>query len=221
MPFSRTGILGSGGGAGDVVGPGVSVDLDIALFDGITGKLIKDSAAKTTDFAPVAKGVTNGDAHDHNGGDGAQINHTTLSNIGTKTHAQIDAALGYSLHFGQISGQTPVDAATYYFSHSRWTGQGTGMIFCAKAGTIKAIYGIFTQAVGTNEASTLSILKNGVDNTVVSNTLAHNAATTPFSKVDLNIAVNAGDYLELKWICPIWVTNPTGVVLSADAWVET
>lgn len=41
-------------------------------------------------FAPIAKGVTNGDTHDHNGGDGAQINHTTLSNIGTNTHAQID-----------------------------------------------------------------------------------------------------------------------------------
>lgn len=37
--------------------------------------------------------VTNGNTHDHSGGDGAQINHTTLSNIGTNTHAQIDTAL--------------------------------------------------------------------------------------------------------------------------------
>jgi len=36
------------------------------------------------------RGVTNGDSHDHAGGDGAQINHTGLSNIGTNTHAQID-----------------------------------------------------------------------------------------------------------------------------------
>lgn len=43
-----------------------------------------------TIYAPITKGVTNGDSHDHNGGDGAQINHTTLSNIGTNTHAQID-----------------------------------------------------------------------------------------------------------------------------------
>jgi hypothetical protein len=41
-------------------------------------------------FAAVAAGVTGGNAHDHNGGDGAQINHATLSNIGTNTHAQID-----------------------------------------------------------------------------------------------------------------------------------
>ena len=34
--------------------------------------------------------VTNGNIHDHVGGDGAQINHTGLSNIGTNTHAVID-----------------------------------------------------------------------------------------------------------------------------------
>lgn len=45
-------------------------------------------------YAAVANGVTNGDSHDHNGGDGAQINHTTLSNIGTNTHATIDSHLG-------------------------------------------------------------------------------------------------------------------------------
>lgn len=54
-----------------------------------------DSAAyePTSTFAPAANGVTNGNSHDHSGGDGAQINHTTLSNIGTNTHAQIDTAI--------------------------------------------------------------------------------------------------------------------------------
>ncbi len=44
--------------------------------------------------AAFALGVTGGNAHDHSGGDGAQIDHTTLANKGTKTHADIDAALG-------------------------------------------------------------------------------------------------------------------------------
>jgi len=55
-----------------------------------------DTALDTTipaTYAPIAKGVTNGDSHDHNGGDGGQVNHTTLSNIGTNTHAQIDTAV--------------------------------------------------------------------------------------------------------------------------------
>ena len=41
--------------------------------------------------APATQGVTNGDAHDHSGGDGGQIAHTALSGVGTNTHAQIDA----------------------------------------------------------------------------------------------------------------------------------
>jgi hypothetical protein len=32
-------------------------------------------------YAPVAKGVTNGDSHDHSGGDGGQISYTGLANI--------------------------------------------------------------------------------------------------------------------------------------------
>lgn len=39
------------------------------------------------------EGVTGGDLHDHNGGDGAQIDHTTLSNKGISTHDDIDTAL--------------------------------------------------------------------------------------------------------------------------------
>jgi len=41
------------------------------------------SAAYTasTDYATSAKGVTNGDSHDHNGGDGAQIAYSTLGSI--------------------------------------------------------------------------------------------------------------------------------------------
>lgn len=35
-------ITGGGGGSGDVVGPSSAVDEDIAVFDGTTGKLIKD-----------------------------------------------------------------------------------------------------------------------------------------------------------------------------------
>lgn len=59
--------------------------------------------------ATTGTGVTNGNSHDHNGGDGAQINHTTLSNIGTNTHAQVDTHLAASApHSGHYkSGDSP------------------------------------------------------------------------------------------------------------------
>lgn len=53
--------------------------------------------------APAAKGVTNGDSHDHSGGDGAQIDHTTLANKGTNTHSQIDS------HIANTSNPHSVD----------------------------------------------------------------------------------------------------------------
>jgi hypothetical protein len=46
---------GGGGGSGDVVGPASSVDSEVALFDGVTGKLLKRASA--TGVAKVTSGV--------------------------------------------------------------------------------------------------------------------------------------------------------------------
>jgi hypothetical protein len=39
------------------------------------------AATASTDYAPAAQGVTNGNSHDHNGGDGAQIAYSNLSGL--------------------------------------------------------------------------------------------------------------------------------------------
>lgn len=45
---------GGGGGGGDVVGPAGAVDSRIALFDGVTGKLIKDSGSTVASVISTA-----------------------------------------------------------------------------------------------------------------------------------------------------------------------
>ena len=64
-------------------------------------------------LAPASKGVTNGDSHDHSGGDGNQIDHTTLSNAGSNTHAAIDSHLASTLNpHGTTAAQVGADVTT-------------------------------------------------------------------------------------------------------------
>jgi len=70
-----------------------ALNIDADTLDG------NDSAA----FALAAQGVTNGNTHDHSGGDGNQINHTTLSNIGANTHAQVDTHIAATAAHGVVS----------------------------------------------------------------------------------------------------------------------
>jgi hypothetical protein len=48
----------------------------------------------STDYAPAAQGVTNGNSHDHNGGDGAQIAYSSLSGLPTLGSLATLSALG-------------------------------------------------------------------------------------------------------------------------------
>ena len=64
-------------------------------------------------LAPAAKGVTNGDSHDHSGGDGGQIDHTALSNAGTNTHSAIDSHIASTLNpHGTTAAQVGADVTT-------------------------------------------------------------------------------------------------------------
>ena len=119
-----------------IVGAGASVPRNVKIFDDmyVDGNLFVNGGQAILS----TKQVTNGDSHDHLGGDGGQINHTSLSSIGTNTHAQIDthiatgahvtngdshnhvggdgAALNYSYVIGTFGGSVKVPASTTYYT---------------------------------------------------------------------------------------------------------
>jgi hypothetical protein len=89
---------------------GAWVDRTIAQF-------ITDlTAGLSALFAPLAKGVTNGDTHDHVGGDGAQIDHGGLAGLGDDDHTQYvkkSTLEGrYYLPFGVYTTISPITVAS-------------------------------------------------------------------------------------------------------------
>jgi hypothetical protein len=54
-------------------------------------------------YAIASKGVTNGDTHNHEGGDGDQISHNDLADKGTDSHATIDSHIDASVAHGVSS----------------------------------------------------------------------------------------------------------------------
>jgi hypothetical protein len=65
---------------------GTSVAENFVGFTNTDGRTLKDSGSKAADFAVAANGVTNGDSHDHAGGDGAQIDHGGLGGLSDADH---------------------------------------------------------------------------------------------------------------------------------------
>lgn len=77
-------------------------DAVISDHGALTGLADDDHAQYHTDargdarYAPIAKGVTNGDSHDHSGGDGAQIAYSGLSGLPTLGTAAATASSAYA-----------------------------------------------------------------------------------------------------------------------------
>lgn len=98
------GVTVGGSSVGDIV---TIDDTQTLTNKSISGEQIDSgtvAAARIADlsatYAVVALGVTNGNSHDHSGGDGSQINHTTLSNIGSNSHATIDSHISATAAHG-------------------------------------------------------------------------------------------------------------------------
>lgn len=132
---------------------------------------------------------------------------------------------GYALQVGSITFN-PADAATYYFgeqySLAPTTTAAIRRVMIPKSGTIKAAYLLcyVNGTLGSNTATTFKIRVNNSSDTDITTSAALNATPVNITNSSLSISVSAGDYIEIKMVCPTWPTNPTNVVFTGSIYIE-
>lgn len=149
-----------------------------------------------------------------------------LTSNGAGALPTFQAPGGYVLYIVTFSA-SPQDGITYFLSMSQAmtvytaSGNADSRLYIPKAGTVTACYGTFTCTAGSGQTSTLSIRLNNTTDTTVSSAIVMDAADNTFNNAALSIAVAAGDYLELKILCPTWTpTNPTVVRSSISIYIQ-
>lgn len=134
-------------------------------------------------------------------------------------------AAGVSAYAINIQALTssPADAATYYIGmmpKALTTTAGANKCYMRAAGTIKRVE-LYTYAgtAGTNENVSFYVRKNNTTDTLIQTV---GAATNEriFTNSSLSIAMAAGDYFEIKMVCPTWATNPLTFILGGYVYIE-
>lgn len=138
---------------------------------------------------------------------------TYISKGSSSTSDWIKQNGSYALQSSATAGNSPTDSSTYYFGQGLgWTSNaGYRKMFIPKTGIIKSAFIFFEQSAGTSETSSLYIRVNGTTDYLISNAIKNDAGINYFSNIALSISVSSGDYIEFKWITPIWATNPTAL----------
>lgn len=150
-------------------------------------------------------------------GTGAATFSNSVLNIPTPA-----TGLGYTLSVQALTS-SPADAQTIYFGQlpkAPVTAAGNSKIYIRKAGTIKMaqVY-CYSGTAGTNESWVMNIRLNNTTDTQIAS-VSQSTNERIFSNSSLNIAVVAGDYIEIKCVNPTWATNPLTTIFGGYIYIE-
>jgi len=150
----------------------------------VTMSSFRDSYLRTnldTIYALTAKGVTNGDSHDHNGGDGAQISFLNLSNSfndGEGNPADVGTAADGTSNYGArrdhvhaTANGSAVLGADYQITASDGTYADTGLSITLPSAGTYLITGTVRGAIQGTTANAFIVAKlyNSTDSADISN----------------------------------------------------
>ena len=131
---------------------------------------------------------------------------------------------GYALPIVAQIQSTPVDGETIYFGgivRDVTTTGGNRRMYIPRAGKIKAaIVSMYCGGTtGSNESISAYIRLNNTTDTLIQ-TVGNTDTWKTFSNASLDMAVTAGDYIEIKVVQPTWATNPTNVGWGGAVFIE-
>jgi len=171
-------------GGGDVFGPISATNNNIVVYDGATGKLIKDGGSTISSINSSINAVSS-NLFDHESDLNihyvmSAINHTVIQNIGTHTHAEIDTHIeDLNIHYPDV-----IDLSTYIRTSGSWVEFDPN----TKVET-SAMSNYTTTADFTGHTSNTSIhyVMSAIDHTVIKNIGTHSHTTIDSHINDLTI----------------------------------
>ena len=144
---------------------------------------------------------------------------TTRGNADTTLQGNIDAIKEYlNLSIG-VQNTTRNDNAILFWGQVPSAPETTGgrrRVYVSFHCHIKQVtISNWSLTAGTGENWSLYIRVNDTTDTLIQ-TIGVATNHRKWSNTSLNIELNAGDYFEIKEICPAWVTNPVGTQMSGN-----
>jgi hypothetical protein len=139
-------------------------------------------------------------------------NNGVVKKIPGSYYSASTSSSGYSMQ-GQFQSTSPADAATIYIgSVTQDVSAASTKIYIPKSGTItKVSVFLFNSVLGTNEASSIYVRLNNTTDYLISSAVDNSASFQRVINTSMSVPVSGdfADYVEIKWVCPTWATNPT------------
>lgn len=93
--------------------------------------------------------------------------------------------------------------------------------YVPRGATLRAVtLGATQESPGSGETSTISLRKNDSVNTLLCTNLTNATARTACSAQGLSQSFAAGDFFEIQWQTPTWVSTPEAISIQGTAWFE-
>ena len=189
------------------------------LLEGINSTGATTSFIRADGYISGTTFQTNSFIANNGGLTATTISATTIS----ATTITSPSLFGYAIQ-GGASSFNPGDSTTYYmgvpYSTVPSTGAALAKTFLPEAGTIKKVYLNIKNTAGTGELISYYIRVNNTTDYLVTSAATLSAASQFFSNTAMSVTVAAGDYMELKMVCPAWATNPLAVSNSFTLYIE-